>query len=189
MVDQTTPLPPFNDASGQNYWTSNTVRTTEVFSYAYPETQRWRYRLYADYVNNLQATIDQLYGGVSRIFRRTGLSGRGEGLRDSERSASRSIPEATDGELAGEQKTLAENVTPHKTASNDKQESHGLLADIGHSVKKLILGDDDKAEDSTRGGEDFETEIGKGASKSLVLNQHTNPVHQNQMSRLKIPAM
>lgn len=89
MGDQNTPLAPFNDAGGREYWTSSTTRTTEVFSYAYPETQRWRYRSYADYVNNLQATMDQLYGGVSRIFRRTGFSGRGEGLRDNERSASK----------------------------------------------------------------------------------------------------
>ncbi|KAE8445423.1 hypothetical protein EG329_013436 [Mollisiaceae sp. DMI_Dod_QoI] len=64
----TTGLAPFNDKSGQNYWTSAAVTSTETFNYAYPETQRWLFQSNSDYQNSIQNTIQQLYGGVTNNF-------------------------------------------------------------------------------------------------------------------------
>ncbi|KUJ14577.1 tyrosinase precursor [Mollisia scopiformis] len=64
----TTGLAPFNDPSGQNYWTSAEVVSTQTFGYAYPETQRWLFQNDSDYQNSIQNTIQQLYGGVSNSF-------------------------------------------------------------------------------------------------------------------------
>jgi tyrosinase len=63
-----TPLTPFVDASGSNYWTAETVRQTETFNYAYPETQRWAFTSDSDYQNAVADAIQQLYGGLSNQF-------------------------------------------------------------------------------------------------------------------------
>ncbi|TAQ88827.1 hypothetical protein B7494_g2828 [Chlorociboria aeruginascens] len=63
-----TPLAPFNDASGRQYYTSEGVRSTEKFNYAYPETQRWKFGSDDEYKNSIRATVQQLYGGVSNQF-------------------------------------------------------------------------------------------------------------------------
>ena len=59
-----TPLAPFNDASGQKYWTSDGIRDTQTFNYAYPETQRWAFSNDLDYRNSVQNAVNELYGGV-----------------------------------------------------------------------------------------------------------------------------
>ncbi len=63
-----TPLTPFVDASGSNYWTAETVRQTETFNYAYPETQRWAFGSDSDYQNGVADAVQQLYGGLSNQF-------------------------------------------------------------------------------------------------------------------------
>ena len=63
-----TPLTPFVDASGSNYWTAETVRQTENFNYAYPETQRWAFTSDSDYQNAVANAVQQLYGGLSDQF-------------------------------------------------------------------------------------------------------------------------
>ncbi|KAF8860553.1 Di-copper centre-containing protein [Acephala macrosclerotiorum] len=59
-------LSPFVDHSGQAYWTPSGVGSTEIFNYAYPETQRWKFKSDAEYQNSINATIYHLYGGVSK---------------------------------------------------------------------------------------------------------------------------
>ena len=68
METAKTPLAPFKDASGQRYWTSEGVRSTKTFNYAYPETQRWGFSSDDDYARSVMRAVQQLYGGVSRQF-------------------------------------------------------------------------------------------------------------------------
>ncbi|TVY81027.1 Tyrosinase, partial [Lachnellula suecica] len=63
-----TPLAPFFDASGTKNWTSETARQTEVFNYAYPETQRWKFGSDAKYQTSVRSAAQQLYGGISNQF-------------------------------------------------------------------------------------------------------------------------
>jgi len=183
IVNQDTPLPPFNDASGRRYWTSSTARGTEAFNYAYPETQRWRFRSNSDYVDSVEETVFQLYGGISRIFRRGGSTARVASSSNTASTLSATVAEAAQPivqAVAPAQKPLAENtksqtstsapstvsskpaVTSTQSKVPAKEESHGFLSDLGHSVKKLILGDgEDDVKDGTRGDLDFESEIGK----------------------------
>jgi tyrosinase len=61
----TTPLAPFNDASGRKFYNSQVVRSTEAFNYAYPETQRWSFSSDNDYLESVQKAVDELYGSIS----------------------------------------------------------------------------------------------------------------------------
>lgn len=58
----TTGLTPFWE-SPNSFWTSEGVRKTGTFGYAYPETQSWRFSTPQQYNSNIRATIRQLYGG------------------------------------------------------------------------------------------------------------------------------
>lgn len=58
----TTGLTPFWE-SPDSFWTSDGVRKTGTFGYAYPETQSWRFSTPQQYASNIRATIRQLYGG------------------------------------------------------------------------------------------------------------------------------
>lgn len=58
----TTGLTPFWESSN-SFWTSEGVRKTGTFGYAYPETQSWKFSTPQQYNSNIRATIRQLYGG------------------------------------------------------------------------------------------------------------------------------
>lgn len=58
----TSGLTPFWESPG-SFWTSDGVRKTGTFGYAYPETQSWRFSTPQQYNSNIRATIRQLYGG------------------------------------------------------------------------------------------------------------------------------
>lgn len=58
----TTGLTPFWESSN-SFWTSEGVRKTGTFGYAYPETQSWKFSTPQQYSSNIRATIRQLYGG------------------------------------------------------------------------------------------------------------------------------
>ena len=60
---QDSPLSPFWDRSGARFWTSAQVKSSTTFGYAYPETQRWRYRDAATYRAALTQQVTALYGG------------------------------------------------------------------------------------------------------------------------------
>lgn len=57
-----TGLTPFWE-SPDSFWTSEGVRKTGIFGYAYPETQSWRFSTPQQYSSNIRASIRQLYGG------------------------------------------------------------------------------------------------------------------------------
>ena len=65
-----TPLKPFWNESGTDFWTSNSssktpVKWTTTFGYAYPETQSWTFPNQQAYQQNLRQTISLNYGGNS----------------------------------------------------------------------------------------------------------------------------
>lgn len=170
IVNQNTPLPPFNDATGRTLWTSATARRTEAFNYAYPETQRWRFRSDAEYINNVQQAVYQLYGGVSRIFRRGGFNARAANVENTPLAAfalNDSVPPVVKA-ITSSQKPLGGSQPESKPAavpSNQapaKEHKTGFLSDLGHKIKDVLGADDDKTpKDGTRGGLDLEAEIGK----------------------------
>lgn len=59
-----TELTPFVDKSGTS-WTPATVASTQTFNYAYPETQRWKFKDDSSYLQNIRTTIQTLYGKTS----------------------------------------------------------------------------------------------------------------------------
>lgn len=62
LEDARTPLSPFWDASGSRFWTSEAVRDTAVFGYAYPETRSWAFKGREEYQRELRRAVARLYG-------------------------------------------------------------------------------------------------------------------------------
>lgn len=62
IEDEKSPLSPFWDETGTRFWTSDRVKSTITFGYAYPETQRWGYATLAAYQQAMRRTIASLYG-------------------------------------------------------------------------------------------------------------------------------
>ena len=60
--DRTTPLAPFWDKSGTEFWTSDEIKNSALFGYAYPETQKWRYQSTEAYREALRQSVTALYG-------------------------------------------------------------------------------------------------------------------------------
>lgn len=65
MVDANTELLPFRKSSGE-FWTTNEIRSTEIFGYAYPETQKSGQPSIADLSSSVRATIARLYSSSAR---------------------------------------------------------------------------------------------------------------------------
>jgi tyrosinase len=65
-----TELSPFVDGSGK-YWTPNTVLSTETFNYAYPETQRWRFKTDTEYQQNILKAVQKSYGATTDLIAST----------------------------------------------------------------------------------------------------------------------
>lgn len=58
-------LKPFwKDNTG--YWTSQDVRNTDIFGYAYPETQYWKFDSDEQWRNDVRGTIEMLYPNSAR---------------------------------------------------------------------------------------------------------------------------
>ncbi|KAH8880045.1 tyrosinase-domain-containing protein [Thozetella sp. PMI_491] len=57
------PLVPFWDQTGSSFWTSNQVKDSSIFGYAYPETQKWKYANTDDYQTSIRQAVVRLYGG------------------------------------------------------------------------------------------------------------------------------
>ncbi|PBP21264.1 putative Tyrosinase [Diplocarpon rosae] len=68
--DIDTPLTPFHKNSAGEFWTSNSVRTTEVFGYAYPETAKHDG---VDVRSQVIAASNTLYGPATANLRRRGV--------------------------------------------------------------------------------------------------------------------
>lgn len=62
LEDARTPLSPFWDRSGNRFWTSEEVKSSKVFGYAYPETQSWAFKDTATYQRETRRTIARIYG-------------------------------------------------------------------------------------------------------------------------------
>ncbi|KAK6508914.1 hypothetical protein TWF481_003682 [Arthrobotrys musiformis] len=58
-INSTTPLPPFRKASGNSYYSSDDVKSTKAFGYAYPETKEWAR---SDYVAWAKAQVNAKFG-------------------------------------------------------------------------------------------------------------------------------
>jgi tyrosinase len=65
MVDAKTELLPFRKSSG-GFWTTNEIRSTETFGYAYPETQKNAQPSVADLQSSVKAVIARLYSSSAR---------------------------------------------------------------------------------------------------------------------------
>lgn len=65
-VDANTQLQPFwKDA--ESFWSSNDIRDTSIFGYAYPETQSWNYASEPEWQAAVNATIARLYSPSARV--------------------------------------------------------------------------------------------------------------------------
>jgi tyrosinase len=64
-VDGNTELLPFRKSSG-SFWTTNEIRSTETFGYAYPETQKNAQLSVADLQSSVEATVARLYSSSAR---------------------------------------------------------------------------------------------------------------------------
>lgn len=62
LEDARTPLNPFWDRSGNRFWTSEEVKSSKVFGYAYPETQSWAFEGREAYQREIRRTIARIYG-------------------------------------------------------------------------------------------------------------------------------
>ena len=156
-----TPLAPFNDASGTKYWTSEGVRSTETFNYAYPETQRWKFSSNDDYANSVMSAVQQLYGGVSNQF--GGNQGFNLMATPSTLPAARAVQQkqathpVVNGSATGSaQKPMAEPAA-HAPAAHDSK-SHPFREFMGK-----LTGKSKQSTDGTR-DLDLEAEIGKRRS-------------------------
>jgi tyrosinase len=156
----TTPLAPFNDATGKTYWNSERVRSTETFNYAYPETQRWAFSSDSDYMNSVQNAVNQLYGAVPSQF------AGDQGFGDNFVAMPASVP------AAPATKERAGNGSAHEAASSSAQKPIAAPAPEAHKsgfhpfrdmlgkAKHALSDDSETGGDGTR-GLDLEAEIGK----------------------------
>lgn len=204
-ANQDTPLAPFNDASGRKLWTSKTARRTEAFNYAYPETQRWNYRSDADYIDSVEEVVYQLYGRITQNFRAANIASPSTILSTAAAEVVKPVAEVVKPAVqpivqavAPGQKPLTENKKPEvpapKPASTTTKsaapasngppaaaEGAGFFGDIANRVKDAVFGHDNKTpQDGTRGGIDFESEIGKRMSHFVAAIRrlaYTNILH------------
>lgn len=156
----TTPLAPFNDATGQAYWNSDRVRSTETFNYAYPETQRWAFSSDSDYMNSVQNAVNQLYGAVPSQF------AGDQGFGDNFMAIPASIPAGpvTKEKAGGSSAHEATSGSAQKPIAAPAPEAHKSgfhpFHDILDKAKHAFSGGSESGGDGTR-GLDLEAEIGK----------------------------
>lgn len=147
----TTPLTPFNNATGKAYWTSETVRNTSTFNYAYPETQQWRFPTVKQYQTSVLAAVQTLYGATSNQFMQL------MGVQTA------SVPQQV--------------VTGGSNASQKPMDDDAASSSNGHNFLSNLLhhnSSNSQAEVTARGGDDFESEIGKCEFRfNIVTNHHS----------------
>lgn len=78
-VDAAWQLQPFWKDS-RTFYSSNDIRDTAVFNYAYPETQPWNYASEADWQAAVNASISQLYSPSVRSILKGGTAASGTDL-------------------------------------------------------------------------------------------------------------
>ncbi|EUC39496.1 hypothetical protein COCMIDRAFT_31327, partial [Bipolaris oryzae ATCC 44560] len=65
LIDASTPLLPFR-RTPDAFWSINECRDTAVLSYAYPETQRWKFASDESFAAHVEGEVARLYGGRVR---------------------------------------------------------------------------------------------------------------------------
>lgn len=168
-----TPLAPFNDASGTQFWTSEGVKKTETFNYAYPETQKWAFSNDSDYTNSVQSAVLRLYGGATNDI----LGGQSlitapdnvpvqaakENVSNGHSSSSAQKPIAEQHPLAQDtQSTSQSHPTEHHHVREILDKAKGIFEH--HSV-----------EGESARGLDLVAEIGKGELASFLLRPRHTP--------------
>lgn len=149
----TTGLAPFNDATGENYWTAAAVSSTETFNYAYPETQRWSFQSDSDYQNSIQNTIQQLYGGIANNF------------TDNSNFMVQSAPvQAAPVMKAENQKPIVDSASTPVPAAKQDSGFHPIKG-LVHHVKEILHHDNTPPTTDSARGLDLEAEIGKPDDK------------------------
>ncbi|KAI9651402.1 hypothetical protein NHQ30_001444 [Ciborinia camelliae] len=141
----TTPLTPFNDSTGSTYWTSEGVRSTATFNYAYPETQQWKYPTLKDYQTSVLAAVQTLYGATSNQFMQL------MGVQTA--AVPPQIPTQSK-QVVADGSNNAQKPIGNSDASSSG--SHNFLSNLLHHNSSKS-----NSADTARGGEDFESEIGK----------------------------
>lgn len=150
-----TPLAPFSDATGTKFWTSELVRQTETFNYAYPETQKWAFSTAADYTSSVQQAVLGLYGGATnKVLGIQSLSAASEDISKTT-NKKKAANGSTEGSAEG---PVDEQVLPARDIEAAPQ-SHPVQAVLG-KVKEVFASDSEKEDDSNR-ELDLESEIGK----------------------------
>ncbi|KAF7945069.1 hypothetical protein EAE96_009849 [Botrytis aclada] len=142
----TTPLTPFNNATGKTYWTSDGVRSTATFNYAYPETQQWKYPTVQQYQTSVLAAVQTLYGATSNQFMQL------MGVQTA--AAPEQISTQAEKVLADSSDAAQKPIGNSAASSSD---GHNFLSSLLHTSAKAKP----KPGNAVRGGEDFESEIGK----------------------------
>lgn len=164
-----TPLTPFVDASGSNYWTADGVRQTETFNYAYPETQRWAFASDSDYQNSVANAVQQLYGGISNQF--TGeeafnlMSVRPSAAATAPATKENVETKPANGSANGHANGHANgaaSVSAQKPVSDTESGFHPFH-NLAERIKDAVQSHSN-ADQPERGGTDLEKEIGKRTS-------------------------
>ena len=137
------------DATGRKAWNSQGVRRTETFNYAYPDTQRWKYKSDSDYQNSVQQAVQVLYGGISNQF----MSDQGFNLMAAPPTKVAVIPAPDATEVKAGSSEHKATAAGSNMMDSAKSMIHNVLHP--HEKQKPI------SEETSRGGEDFESEIGK----------------------------
>jgi len=154
-----TPLAPFVDASGTRYWTSEGVRLTETFNYAYPETQRWAFTSDSDYQNAVANAVQQLYGGLSNQF-----SGEEAINLMAAPTPAADAPAIQEKVETADSNGATSGATGH-SAQKPVADTHSGFHPF-HDLAERFRGaaSDHKGDSAERGGLDLEKEIGKPAA-------------------------
>ncbi|TEY36383.1 hypothetical protein BOTCAL_0554g00040 [Botryotinia calthae] len=149
----TTPLTPFNNATGKTYWTSDGVRSTATFNYAYPETQQWKYPTVQQYQTSVLAAVQTLYGATSNQFMQ---------LMGVQTAAAPEQISTQAKKVVADSSNAAQKPIGNGAASSSN--GHNFLSNLLHSSAKAKP----KPGDAIRGGEDFDSEIGKPSEAPAI---------------------
>ncbi|KAJ8061925.1 hypothetical protein OCU04_009712 [Sclerotinia nivalis] len=147
----TTALTPFNNTTGKTYWTSDGVRSTATFNYAYPETQQWKFLTVQQYQNSVLAAVQKLYGATSNQFMQ---------LMGVQTAAAPEPIAVQASQIVADGSNAAQKPIGDGAASSSG--GHKFLSNLLHSSAKARP----KPGDAFRGEEDFESEIGKPSETS-----------------------
>ncbi|QSZ31852.1 hypothetical protein DSL72_001421 [Monilinia vaccinii-corymbosi] len=148
-----TPLTPFKNATGQAYWDSDGIRHISTLNYAYPETQRWKYATEKDYQTSILAAVQALYGATSNQFMQM------MGVQTA------AAPEQIT--TQSKQDTEDASDAAQKPTGGDDTSSSGVQGFLSNILHHRNPSKSHHAE-TARGGEDFESEIGKPEASTTV---------------------